>query len=129
MPNRVENEFISYDLQDGILIAVFKEGITVDLPAAKEILELRSEFTKSGKLPALIDGSKLQMMSLTKEARDFLSTDQGMAGLKATAFVMSNPLISMIANFFLQVNAKKVEFPVKLFSKTDKALSWLNQFK
>jgi hypothetical protein len=129
MPKKLENSFISYDLQNGIIIAIFKEGIVIDLQAAKEILELRSEFTKAGNLPALIDGSKLKMMSFTKEARDFLSSDEARVGLKASALLVAGPVSRSLANFFLLVTVKKPMIPTKIFSDYSKALSWLNQFK
>lgn len=129
MTNKIENEFISYELQDGIIIAIFKEGIIVDLPAAKKVLALRSEFTKSGNLPALIDGSKLKMMSFTKEARDFLSSDEARKGLKASALLVEGPVSRSLANFFLLVTVKKPVIPTKIFSDYTKALTWLRQFK
>ena len=92
-------------------------------------LTKEKKFTLEGDLPSLIDGSKLKMMSFTKEARDFLSTDEGRAGLKAAAMLVSGPVSRALANFFLLVTVKKPVIPTKIFSDYSKAMLWLNQFR
>lgn len=77
--------------------------------------------------PALVDSSGVK--SFTKEARDYLSSDVGRIGVKATAIIAAGYMGSTIANFFLKVTVGKPIVPTKLFSDRKKALAWLGKFR
>jgi hypothetical protein len=123
----IENLYIIYELTDGVLYATFKPGIIVDLSGARLILSDRLKFVHKQDLPILIDVRGLK--SITKEARDFLSSEDGQRGVKASAMLIEGYLSSTIANFFLKVNVKKNKFPVKTFTDRTRALTWLQQYK
>lgn len=121
-----ENEFVIYSLIEGILFATFRKGVVIDLEAARKILEIRLLMTGTSEYPALVESSGVK--SFTKEARDFLSSNAGREGIKATAILASGYMASTIANFFLKVTVGKPIVPTKIFSDREKALEWLKKF-
>jgi hypothetical protein len=127
MPPTFPIEIISYEIFDEILYATFITGVTIDLPGAHTVLNNRLHFSKGRDYALLIDVRGLK--SITKEARDFLSSENGQKGIKASALLISGYLSSTIANFFLQVNTRKKKFPVKTFVDRQKAINWLQQYK
>jgi hypothetical protein len=122
-----QNEFITYEIEEGILYASFTPGIIIDLSAARKILSDRIEMTGNEAFPSLVDSTGVK--SFTKEARDYLSSSEGRVGVKATAILISGYLSSTIANFFLKVTVRKPVIPTRIFSDKVKALAWLQQFK
>ena len=65
--------------------------------------------------------------SLQKEAREYLASEEGVKGLIAAAYVMDNSFGSFIANFFVSVYKTKI--PIKVFTKKEAALKWLEKFR
>lgn len=122
-----QNEYIAYHLEEGILFAIFKKGVVIDLSAAREVLQSRLEFSNGHDYPILVDSTGVK--SFAKEARDYLSAAEGRKGVKATAILVSGYLSSTIANFFLKVTVGKAIVPTKIFSNKVKALTWLQQYK
>jgi hypothetical protein len=120
------NYFVQYELNEGILFAFFLPGVTIDLHAAEQVLAERLRLSAGKSFPVLVDGRGVK--SFTKEARDYLSSDKGKEGVKASAILVSGFLSSTLANFFLKVNVKKAGFPVKTFTDKYKAIAWLKQF-
>lgn len=123
----ITNEFITYSIADGVLFATFHKAVVIDLGAAHKILSSRLEMTGEKEYPALVDSSGVK--SFTKEARDYLSSDAGRIGVKATAIIAAGYMGSTIANFFLKVTIGKPIVPTKLFSDRKKALAWLEKFR
>ena len=68
----------------------------------------------------------LGVISMDKEARDFLSSPAGNAGLRAGAIVLDSPFSIVLSNFFLTVN--KPNIPARIFRETAAALAWLQPF-
>jgi hypothetical protein len=75
-------------------------------------------------MPALIFNQGV--ISMDKEARQFLSSADGIKGLKAAAIILDSPFGSFLGNFFLAVN--KTSMPVRIFSSAGSAAKWLAQF-
>lgn len=123
----VANKYITYYLSDQILYASFETGAIIDLFAAKLIFKDRIDAFGETAFPSLVDSRGLK--SITKDARDFLSSDEARKGVKATAILVAGYLSSTIANFFLKVNVKKPKVPTRIFSDKQKAINWLQQFK
>jgi hypothetical protein len=123
----IANEYIAYSFENEILYAKFLNNVAIDLGAAKKIFHYRMDFTGGRSFPILVDSTGIK--STTKEARDFLSSDEARAGVKATAILISGYLSSAIANFFLNVTVKKPLVPTRIFSDRQKAINWLKQYK
>jgi hypothetical protein len=63
---------------------------------------------------------------MDKSARDFLSSNEGIRGIRASALISSSIVNSMLVNFVLKIS--RPELPVKVFTKRDEALDWLQTF-
>jgi hypothetical protein len=111
-------------MDDGIFIAVFKVK-KFDLDAAKDTVKKRLEASNGIAYPLLIDARQVQ--SITKEARDYFASDEGVSMLLASALILDSVLGKFLGNFFLQINKPKT--PLRLFIDEKEALKWLQQFK
>ena len=107
-----------------ILEATYKSGPKIDLATAKNILRERLEFTEGKSVPVLVIDSGL--VSMDKTARDFLSSNEGIQGIRASALISSSIVNSMLVNFILKIS--RPELPVKVFTKREDALEWLKTF-
>jgi hypothetical protein len=111
-------------LEDGIFVAVFKVR-KFDIEAAKITVKKRLEASHGVSYPLLIDARNVQ--SITKEARDYFASDEGVSLLLASALILDSVLGKFLGNFFLQINKPKT--PLKLFIDEKEAMKWLQQFK
>lgn len=116
-----------YYFEDGFLVTVLSENLIVDLEVAKRILALRLEISNGKSYPVLADYSRLKQVS--KEARDYMGTEQGSQYITAAAMIVKSRAASVIMNFFFKVNHSKNKVPTKLFHSREKAVAWLEQYK
>ncbi|MEI9809100.1 MAG: hypothetical protein WDO16_15245 [Bacteroidota bacterium] len=107
------------------LSALIKKGLKVNLEMAKEIVKARLTLAESKPVVALAYNQGVK--SLTKEARDYLSSDEGSEGLLAGAVILDSPFSSFLGNFYLSVAKPKI--PARSFTTTEAALKWLKQFR
>ena len=119
-----EGEFVDLEMHENYLIARYKAGPKIDLAAAKIILRERLEFTNYKSVPVLVIDSGL--VSMDKHARDFLSSDDGVKGIRASAIISSSVVNSMLVNFILKIS--RPNLPVKVFTDLTVAEQWLNSF-
>lgn len=121
-----ETDFYKFKYEGGIFFMTYKTGpITVDI--AREIVKKREELMKGEKIWALIDDANLR--SIDREARDFLSSDEGIHGIEAGALLVSSPFAKHLANFFLKITVNKPKIPTRVFSDRGEALTWLKELK
>lgn len=127
MPNNktLDTEFVHFELDNGILIMKYKPNKELTLDMAKKIVKTRLEFTDHTNLPLLILDQGVSGMS--KEARDYFSSDEGIYLVKASSIVIDSVFGSFLVNFFLKVTNPKI--PVKVFSDIKKAKKWLEAYK
>jgi len=118
------NDILDGHLDDGIMVLKFKVK-KFDLDAAKVAVAARLEASKGVSYPMLVDGREVS--SISKEARDYFATDDGVKDLLATGLVAESVLGKFIGNFFLQINKPKL--PLRLFTDEKEAYKWLQQFK
>ena len=116
-----ENNQIRMVIEDGILYATYKAGLKMTIDDAKNIVNERLKILEGKSLPVLIIDSGV--VSMDKSARDFLSSDEGILGLKAAAIIENSLFSKMLINFFLRLTNPKIQ--VKAFSNQDDALNWL----
>jgi hypothetical protein len=122
-----ENEFISLDLSTGVLEVTFKNGARIDLGAAQQMLQTRMAMIGQDSYPSIL--KNISRVTITKEARDFLSSDEGRRGVSALALIVDNVVGTTLANFFLKVTVQKPKVPTRIFRDEKKALEWLQHFK
>lgn len=125
MPRILDTPYVHLELQDDLLIATYKKGLKITLPIAKEVVRSRLEFLNYKPVVAIVYNAGV--VSMTKEARDFLSSEEGVAGIIAGAMVLNSPFGSFLGNFYISV-AKPVR-PIRIFTKSANALKWLKKFK
>lgn len=117
-------KYVDLELCDNFLVARYKAGYKIDLPAAKNILQERLEFTNFKDMPVLVIDSGL--VSMDKQARDFLSSNEGVRGIRASAIISSSVVNSMLVNFILKIS--RPNLPVKVFTDRIAAENWLKSF-
>jgi len=120
----LDNDVIEVSVDDGIMWGRFKVKI-FDFEAAKVAVATRIEACKGQPYPLLIDARYVS--SITKEARDYFASPEGTSLVIASCLVLDSVLGRFLGNFFLQISKPKV--PLKLFTNTEDAVSWLQQFK
>ena len=69
---------------------------------AKEIVQKRLELTQGQDVLTCVDVIKAK--SIDRDARDYLASDAGSAGLKAGAIVTDSAFTKHLANFFLKIH-------------------------
>lgn len=121
----LDTPYVHLVLQDDLLTATYKKGLKIDLDIAKEVVRSRLEFADHKPIVALVYNAGV--VSMTKEARDFLSSDDGVRGVIAGAIVLDSPFGSFLGNFYLSV--AKPKRPIRIFSKPGTAMKWLQQFR
>ncbi len=119
----LDNEHVTVELENGILISIWKSSF-VDLTIAKQVVKERLEVDPNKKYPALIKIKAIK--ESTKEARDFLASEEGCSGLSAGAICVNSILENVIATLFIYLN--KPIIPTKVFSDEQKAKEWLSGY-
>ena len=119
-----KGKFVDLEFEGKILIARYKAGPKIDLSDAKKILQERLEFTNHKDVPVLVIDQGL--VSMDRQARDFLSSDLGVKGIRASAIISSSVVNSMLVNFILRIS--RPNLPVKVFTDKDLAVNWLKTF-
>ncbi len=109
---------------DGIIEVKFKEDVLLNIEDCKELVQQYGVLLNGKKAPILhIIGN---YMNVTKEAREFSATDEGLLYSSAEAYVFVSLPHRIIANFYLNVNKPRV--PTKFFKTIEEAENWLITF-
>jgi hypothetical protein len=120
-----ENEFMRLEWRNGIIRGMYKQGpITLDM--AKKVVHNRLKFANYRDVPIMIGENGLR--SIEKDAREYLSSDEGIKGLKAGALVTKSLFSRHLANFFIRISVIRPKIPTRLFSDEEEALEWLKQY-
>lgn len=125
MKEKINGDVI-FSYVDGIVFGAYTEGSRVDLAFAKYIVRKRKEFSNYQELPLLIDARYVK--SITKEAREYLSTEEGYELISASAIMSDSILSRSIANFLIKFNFQKTPIPVRFFGDKNEALEWLKLY-
>jgi hypothetical protein len=120
----LDTPYVYFEVEAGILKATYKKGLCIDLSMAKEIVRLRLEFTAGVSYPVLINNQGV--VSIEKAARDYFTSAEATARLKAAAIIVKNPYQSLLGSFFVFI--RKTAMPVRLFNQEEKAMAWLRHF-
>lgn len=117
-------KIVDFEIEDGVLIANMSKGLTVDVDQAQQMVIDRIAFQNDVEYPILIRVNGIKFAS--NKASSFMQKE-GLRGLKAGAFIISNPVEKIILNFLIMIHKPKI--PSKMFTSERDALKWLQQFK
>lgn len=117
---------VSEHTRDDLLIHRFKADVHVELEMIKEMLKLSDPiFHRTNQyLPSLSVLS--EGVTLSKEAREFGSTEAANRYICASAVVINSLPHRIVGNFIVKV--QKPVIPFKLFNDQDQAIKWLRTF-
>lgn len=124
MKNFLDTPYVSFEIENSILIATYQPNTFITLKEAKEIVNSRLAFINHTALPTLVLNQGI--IKMNKEARDYLASENGIAGIKCAAILINSNFISITVNFFLRVT--KTKLLVKTFTDKKEALTWLSGF-
>lgn len=122
--NSVENDFIAFWLDNGILFSRFQEGVEVDVERMKGTVRLREEISNGEMQYWLYDLGNVK--NITKEARDY-ADQYGQNYLHAVAVLVNSHITKFIFNTYIKL--KKPIMPFLVFTNKEKALEWLMEIK
>lgn len=122
---RLENHFVTYWIEDDILIGKYKPKTWIDLNAAKQVVGNRLKMSAGRDMLLLADTTDIEYM--TREARGYYTTFEGSKEIAACAILISSEISRILGNLFLSIN--KPSYPSKLFTSKEKAIEWLISFK
>lgn len=117
---QVENDFAIFYAIDGVMHFIYKQGVNLDLSAAKEVVADRLRAQENRSFPVICDVRGVK--SINKEARDYLAKE-GSQQIEAVAMIVGSPARKVMSNFYLAVN--KPEVPTKLFISEEEAFDYL----
>jgi hypothetical protein len=112
-------------LESGILVARYKRGALLTLDMAKVIVRARFKLTGLEARPVLVVNQGL--IGMEKAALRYLSSGEGVRGIKAAAVLML-PLSTNFIMSFVQGWPNRMPFPAKAFMREGPALRWLANF-
>lgn len=122
--NLVENDFIAFRLENGILFSKFQEGVEVDVERMKELINLREKISSGEMQYWLYDLGNVKNM--TKGARDYADR-YGQNYLRAVAVLVNSHITKFIFNTYIKL--KKPIMPFLVFTNKEKAEEWLLEIK
>jgi hypothetical protein len=122
--NKVENEFIAYWKEDGILFSSFKVPTIMDLEVIRKSIEMRHEISEGESQYWCADFFNLK--EYKKEARDYAEI-HGQEYLFATAVIINSHVTRFILNTFMRL--KHSAIPLQAFKTKEAAVTWLKRLK
>lgn len=117
-----EDDFIEIKINNGIMFGRFKvDYITYDI--AVNAVKQRCLFSKTKEYPFIIHIESVK--KITKEARDYLASEEGCKRVTHSAIIVNNYITKIIGNFFISIS--KPIIPTKLFNNKEDAISWISR--
>lgn len=120
----LENEFIRFWVEDGILHSKFKREVNVDLDKIQKMIELRHTISNNEYQYWCYDVGKVK--AFPKECRDYADV-YGQDFLFACAIVIKSHIQKFLFNAFLKLKNSKI--PFQAFTDKEKAVEWLQEIK
>lgn len=119
----IKSDIIDISLLEGEMIFAIYKVREITPPIAEEVVRARIEAFEGKNYPLLVDGRMIK--TITKEARDILSSEDAMVNVTVCALVADSMVGTIIGNFFLRIN--KPALPIKLFTNMEEAKAWLRK--
>lgn len=122
----LENNYVEFWIEGGIIIEIFKPEITrISLAMAKEIVADRLKINKGITMPLYIDLANVK--SADKEAREYFAGEESVQLVSASAFLLHSYVALILGKLFLSINKPKAN--IELFRTKAKAIKWLEHYK
>ncbi len=122
--NTVENDFIRFWIEGGIMFSEYKIPVNLTLDHAKKIIELRHEISRGEKQYWCYNFTGVK--DFPKEVRDYADI-HGQEFLHASAAIVSSQITMFIVNIFVKI--KSPQIPFRAFKSKEDAIKWLNEKK
>lgn len=128
-PEHFVNDYSEMRIEEGVLLVNYKPQMNITIDIAKICVNDRMVFTKGDYFPLVVHMSEIKEIS--KEAKAFLASDEGMRGITAGAFIVENHLQRLMASVFisLYINMNVGKVPSKLFNNKNAAMVWAKQYR
>lgn len=123
----LDSKYARFHIENGILIATYKNIKVITEDIAKDVVKARLRFTGEDSYAGLADIRLIGRVDLG--ARKYLSSEEAVKGVKAGALLTDSVFTTYLGNFFLNVTNKNMEIPNRLFNNKKNAIEWLNQYK
>ncbi len=123
MKNGYSNKIfeVEYNDQEKILRLVFKRGSTINLEAAKEVMDsIRA--SKNETLANIVNTKEMLFMS--KEARSYFAANNKETVL-CIAVIINSKFQKSLGNMYLRFNKPKIN--TRLFEGENEAVSWVKE--
>lgn len=121
---QVENKYVDYRIEDGIMFIKYNSGMDINEKAAKKIVRDRLRFQDNTSYPIFCDVSEIGFVN--REARNYLAHEGSMMA-KAVVFYLEDPLAMGTAKMYLAVNKPTV--PTRWVLEKEKGLQFLEKYK
>lgn len=112
-------DFLDHD----VVHAHFKDGLNVDVPEVKALLQAIASERNGRK--ALLMVSVGEGTKLTNEARAFASSEESCAYIAADAIIVRDFEHQLAANVF--VRHHRPHRPIRMFGDRESAIAWLKE--
>ncbi len=106
----------------GFVRATMRNGIEMTLEDAREAIATTGKIARDIPVPVLVDSRLIK--SQTREARDYLGSDDAARICIRVALLIGSPVSRVINNFFLS-QSNKTKVPHRLFTDEAAAIAWL----
>lgn len=119
-----QNDYMTLNIQQGIVHVYYKKNITIDIKAAEIIVRDRLQFQDHLSYPILCNISDVNYAD--HSAIKYLA-DNGSLLAKAVTLLSNDARHYSMGNYFVQVHEPYI--PTKIFRDKEEALLFLHQFK
>lgn len=120
----VENDFIKFWIEDGILYSQIKKPVIINMERIKELIDLRTAISVGKNQYWCYDFNGIKSYDI--DARNYAEKN-GQEHLYGCAVILDSHLSRFILNVF--IGLKKPTVPLKGFTKKSEAINWLNELK
>ncbi len=111
---------------DGVVVKEYQKDFSVELEHVLEMQSVMEKIHAESGMKHPVCAIYPRDVTLSKEAREYGTTDEANEYTTAVAAVVTSLAQKMIGNFIMRV--QKPPIPLKLFSEREEALKWVAQF-
>lgn len=116
------HKYGTIEIKDGVVLAVYRQGIEVNLEVAIQAVKTRLDYQIDINLPCFVDATGIK--SVTKDAREYLGK-QGSELVTFAGLLSHSPVGRTIGNCYM--NITKPTIPTKFFKSKESAIKWLKE--
>lgn len=120
----IENDYMKFWFEDGILFSKFQKDSIVGIEAVKQTIELREQISVKKHQYWLYDIRN--MKSVTNEARQY-AVQHGHNLINACAVLVDSYITKFIFTSYMKFS--KPDFPFAVFASKERAVKWLLELK